>query len=111
LRGTTLSAAATAVINQSSTLNLGTKGRVIVTAAYNNANAVQITAQASQGGITASSRIGSVGGNANLPAGAIPPTNQTVYAMEIFYSYQPITPIGKLIRSTLPVQLYDVAYY
>ncbi|HEY5175747.1 MAG TPA: TadE/TadG family type IV pilus assembly protein [Terriglobales bacterium] len=113
LRGTALSDAATAVINASSNLNLGSNGRVIVSAAYNsgNPNAVTITDQKSVGGISASSRVGTKNGMAALPAGAVPLTNQTVYVMEIFYAYQPITPIGRLLTTALPVQLYDVAYY
>lgn len=111
LRGTALSTAATAVINSSSNLNLGTNGRVIVTAAYNNATAVKITAQVSQGGITGSSRVGSLNGTAALPSGAVPLSYQTVYVMEIYYAYQPITPIGKLLHTALPMQLYDAAYY
>src|SRR5579885_59398 len=52
LRGTALKDSATAVINASGNLNLGTNGRVIVSAAFNNANTMQITDQWSQGGIT-----------------------------------------------------------
>jgi Flp pilus assembly protein TadG len=109
-RGTAMSSAVSAVI-AASDLNLSSNGKVIATAAYNNATAVKITSQVSQGGITATSRIGANGGTATLPSGAIPESNQTVYAVEIFYAYQPITPIGKLIKTVMPVQLYDVAYY
>jgi Flp pilus assembly protein TadG len=106
-----LNATASTVISDSQNLKLGTYGRVIVTAAYNNASAVQVTGQATQGGITASSKVGSVGGAASLPAGAVPPANQTMYVAEVFYAYQPITPVGKLLKAAMPVQLYDVAYY
>ncbi len=109
-RGTAMSSAVSAVI-AASDLNLSTNGKVIATAAYNNASAVKITSQVSQGSLSASSRIGSNLGTATLPSGAVPQSNQTVYAVEIFYAYQPITPIGKLIKTVMPVQLYDVAYY
>ncbi len=70
-RGTAMSSAVTAVMADSD-LNLSTNGKVIATAAYNNATAVKITSQVSQGGITATSRIGSNGGTATLPSGAVP---------------------------------------
>lgn len=108
---TSLSTAATAVINSSSTLNLSSHGRVIVTAAYNSNPTTKITAQVSTGGISASSRVGTVGSVAALPAGAVPLTLKTVYVMEIYYAYQPITPVGRLLHTALPMQLYDAAYY
>ena len=105
--------AANAVISASPSLNLGSNGRIIVSATFNsgNPNAVTISNQASVGGISASSRIGTKGGIATLPPGTNTVTNQTVCVMEIFYAYQPITPVGKLLKTVMPAQLYDVAYY
>ncbi len=113
LRGATLSSAASTAVSQSSNLNLGTSGRVILSAAYNNnnPNAIQITDQQSAGGITATSKVGAKGGLAALPAGAIPPSSQTVYVAEVFCTYQPITPLGSLVKWVLPARLYDAAYF
>ncbi len=112
-RGTTLSDTATAVIAASDPLNLNVSGQVIISSVFNNNNRIQLTAQVSQGGLGATSRIGSViGGTAGFPSTVVPQLNQTVYVTEVFYKYKPITPIGNLLVGTvLPTQLYDVAYY
>ncbi len=113
LRGTTLATVASTAVGQSNNLNLGTNGKIIISAAYNNnnPNAVTVTDQASAGSMTATSKVGTKGGIAALPAGAVPPNAQTVYVAEVFYTFQPITPIGNLVKWTLPSRLYDVAYY
>jgi Flp pilus assembly protein TadG len=112
-RGTTLANTAAAVAASSAPLDLNTNGRVIVSAVFNSSSVMKLTGQAAQGGITASSHVGSViGGTATVPASAAPQLNQTIYITEVFYRFQAITPIGNFLSKTfLPSQLYDVAYY
>jgi Flp pilus assembly protein TadG len=120
-RGTTLALAATDVVNDAPPLNLSTSGLVIITSVTNNGKSYTITAQQSQGGISASSKIGSATCAkppcpATMPIAAtdpnaIPQPNQTAYVTEVFYSYTPITPIGSILKIVLPSQLYDVAYF
>jgi Flp pilus assembly protein TadG len=112
-RGTNLPDAATAVVAASAPLNMSVSGQVIVSSVFNNNNKIQLTGQVSQGGLGATSLIGSVlGGKASLPSGVVPQLNQTVYVTGVFYKYKAITPIGNLLpKMVLPSQLYDVAYY
>lgn len=110
-----LSNAAAAVVTSANPLNLNTKGLVIITTITNNGSGrLFIRSQWSQGGITATSKVGTgVGRPAVLPATnpQVPQPGQTLYATEVFYAYAPITPIGKLLTVAVPSRLYDAAYF
>jgi Flp pilus assembly protein TadG len=113
-RGSTVSDSAAAVIAGQAPLSLSTSGKVIVTAITNNGGTDTITNQASQGNMSASSKIGTgVGNTASVPSGAqaMLPPNHTIYVTEIFYPYQPITPIGNLLKVVMPSTLYEAAYF
>jgi Flp pilus assembly protein TadG len=113
-RGDSLTEAAASVVAGDSPLNLTNNGEVIVTSVMNNAGVNQITGQASQGGTTNLSKIGTtVGARANIPASATTmlQPGQTVYITEIFYTYKPITPIGNFVKMVMPSTLYESAYF
>ena len=121
------SSAATTVQNVAnyagSDLNISTQGCVIVTSVTNNSGSLQVTGQASQGGIACTSKVGCLSGqgscgnsSATLPAAAVTalsaePTGSSLYVTEIFYTYNTITPISALLGQSMPSQFYSVAYY
>lgn len=113
-RGDTLSQAASAVVSGDTSLNLNSRGEVIVTSVSDVNNVYTITGQVSQGGTSQSSKIGNgVGTRATVPAvaaGILQP-GQTLYVTEVFYSYQAITPIANFVRLVVPSTLYEVAYF
>ena len=91
----------------------------IITAVTNNARgAYFIDEQLKKGILSNTSKVGTrVGQPATLPNTspypALSQANYTVYVAEVYYKFVPITPIGKLIKLTLPSPyiLYDAAYF
>ena len=120
-RGDSLSQVATTLAGEAGPLNLSSAGPglIIVTSVTNVSGAtpaLQISGQYQQGTLAgATSKIGSsvIGSQATLPtlATGIPPANQTLYVTEIYYPFTPITPLGKLVKVTLPGTLYDAAFF
>jgi len=113
-RGTTLSASAAAVVAGAAPLDLSKNGEVIITSVASVKNVNTITGQASQGGISRTSQIGTgVGNKATVPAASatILQNGQTVYITEVFYTFKPITPIGQFINVVMPSTIYEVAYF
>ena len=113
-RGTSLSDSAAAVLAGDSAMNLNSNGEVIITSVTNINRVLTITDQVSQGNVSKTSKVGKgVGNRATVPtsAAAMLQPGQTIYITEIFYSYQPITPIKNLLKFAMPSTLYQVAYF
>lgn len=113
-RGTSLADSATAVMVGSAPLDLGANGKVILTSVAKINNVNTITGQASQGGGSFSSKVGlGIGLPATVPSATATmlQNGQTIYVTEVFYSYQPITPIGNFVKMVLPSTLYEAAYF
>lgn len=114
--GMSLSAIASALVTQGASLNIGTRGRIILTEVRNDANGKpQILFQVpSPTGIPATSAINSwVRNPASVPLNARTVLNagQTLFVTEVFYSYVPMTPLGGFLKMNLTSKLYDVAYF
>ena len=125
-RDDTLPNAVSALIAGESGLNIATSGDVIITAIENTGTTASpiytMTGQASSGGIAEASKVGTYStltgakNTATMPAGFATGTlqgSQTTYVTEIFYSFTPLTPIGKLTNNAIgmPSLLYDYTYF
>jgi Flp pilus assembly protein TadG len=123
-RATSPQVAAQAVAaDAGSDLNISANGCVIVTVITNQSGTLAITAQATDCGITASSKIGCLQGvngcqssSATLPSDAslalsAEVSGSSLYATEIYYNFSTITPAPALFKAPLPSQFYAVAYY
>jgi len=113
-RGTTATDTLNAVLMSAAPLNMTNNGHVIVTAVMNSNGVYRVIAQSSAGSLAATSRIrNGLGAPATWPAldPEFPLRNQTVYVTEVFYRYEAVTPIGRLLRLNPPSNMYDVAYF
>jgi hypothetical protein len=103
------------VLVSAAPLTLATDGYIILTEVLRDAAGnLKVKSQLVAGGLPHASRIGQgVGNPATLPPTpvAIPPNGQTLFAAEVFYRSEPITPIGGLLDTAIGDILYDVAYF
>jgi len=111
-RGTLFPAALQATMQSGASLNLSSNGKVILTAAKRSTdgNSVTVTQQTSGGSLSATSSIGNLNGNANVPPG-LPLPGQTIYIAEVFVKFTPVTPIGTFLGTALPAVVKDVSYF
>lgn len=112
-RGTSFTATLNALAVSANPLTIDQNGFIILTAVTrDDTGALTITAQQSRGGQSQSSRIGALGGGGvALPNSTIPQPGQTLIVAEVVYSFQPVTPVGRLLGRNIPSTLYDVSYF
>jgi len=120
-----LCTAVTAVVNGSSSLNLASNGKVIITSLTETLSGSETVGpsggpytiseqKVSSGGISATSKLGTtVGAKVTLTGAPGLQNGQYLYVTEIFYTFTPATGIGKLTNNAIgmPSQLYDIAYF
>lgn len=113
-----LTNAVDAVIASSLPLDFNAKGRVTVSAVTASNSQFFVLHQVSKGGMPANDAVshlrtgtGEFGTMPVTTTPQIPQDGQIVYVTEIFYSFAPITPVGKLLNLAASTPLYDAAYF
>lgn len=114
-RGTSLDDAIAAIQVSAAPLNIERDGYVLITEVLRDASGrLSIVQQRAAGGEVHASRIGTgVGNTAVLPptSTAIPPIGRNLFAAEVFYHSEPITPLGSLVDINTGGVYYDVAFF
>jgi Flp pilus assembly protein TadG len=113
-KGTDVTTTAAAMISQSDLGDMSTQGRVFVTQVQDNNGQYIITGQGTAGSYAASSKVGSTIGNpAVIPASAkgMVVTSHDIYVTEVYYQFQPCTPVGQLLNLAMPSSMYDIAFF
>jgi hypothetical protein len=106
-RGTSLDTTLQIVLTNGSDISLSAQGGTVVTRVQVQSGTPVVIGQVASPGYSGLSRIGTVGnpaqdvGSWGLQAG------QDVYAVEIFYRYDQLTPLGNIIGPAVPDTLYE----
>lgn len=110
-RGTSLDTVVAVLATNGSDIRLSSRGGSIVSRVALQETGPRILSQASSPGLADRSRIGSVGSQPLSFASYGLETGNTVYVVEVFYHYRPITPFARLFESALPDPIYERAVF
>lgn len=109
-RGTLLSQTAQIAVNNGGDILLSSNGGAIATRLQVQGGTPIVMEQASHGSVGAS-KMGLVGEAALPLTGVTFDDGRVLYVVEIYYQYQPITPLVGVGGSIVPTQLYEVSIF
>ncbi len=111
-RGTALDTVLDVTIQNGSDVDLADVGGAVVSKLTIDQNGVpRIVQQVASTGYSGSSRLGTTGNPAAALSGLGLVNGTTVYAVEVFYAYRPLTPLGNLVTGIIPGTVYDRAVF
>jgi len=109
-RGTVLSQAAQIAVTNGDDILLSVNGGAIATRVQIQGGAPIVVEQATYGSV-GTSKMGVVGATALPLTGVAFDDGRVLYTVEIFYQYQPLTPLVGIGGSIVPTQLYEVSIF
>jgi hypothetical protein len=110
-RGATLSDAVANVLANGSDVHLAERGGVVASRLAVRNGGARVEEQVASPGYSGQSRVGLAGGPAQNVASWGLQDNQTVYAVEIFYRYEAVTPCESVVGFGVPDTLYERAVF
>ena len=109
-RGTAMTEVLNVVMTNGQTLNVHTRGGAVISRIVVNQGAVEVLAQLASSGYEDSSRLMDADVAAQWIADAGLSEGSTHYTVELFLTYEPVTPIVNLV-GVAPSQLYERALF
>ncbi len=110
-RGTALDTVLDVTMQNGSSIGLGRDGGAVVSELEVKGGVPRIVSQVASSGYAGHSRLGRTGDPASALTGLGLVDGRTVYAVEVFYAYDPLTPIGRLVPGMIPGTVYDRAFF
>lgn len=110
-RGTALSEVLSVVLADGQTINMQTRGGAVVSRVVIREGSPTVEAQVASDGFTSASRLLSGGRATEEIAQAGYAEGSTLYVVETFLTYEPITPLSRLLKSAGPDELYQRAVF
>jgi hypothetical protein len=110
-RGTALDTVLDVTMQNGSSVGLTGSGGAVVTELTIQGGVPRIVSQVASSGYSGRSRLGQTGSPATSLEGLGLVDGRTVYAVEVFFSYRPLTPIGQLVPGMIPGTVYDRAFF
>lgn len=111
VRGTALDTVAAVTMSNGASIGLDVRGGTIVSRILVEGGAPTLKEQVATSGYDGLSRVGQVDSTVSKYAGAGLIDGQQLFAVEIFYDHQKVTPLSRILGPIIPDTMYDVSVF
>ena len=111
VRGTALDTVASVTMSNGVSIGLDVRGGTIVSRILVEGGVPTLKEQVATSGYDGLSRVGQVDSTVSKYAGAGLVDGQQLFAVEIFYDHQKVTPLSRVLGPIIPDTMYDVSVF
>ncbi len=111
VRGTTLDTVVSVTMSNGVSIGLDARGGTIVSRILVEGGVPTLKEQVATSGYVGLSRVGQVDSTVAQYAGAGLVDGQQLFAVEIFYDHQKVTPLSRVLAPIIPDTMYDVSVF